>query len=260
LFDVNVDEEQITNDSNLRLVDTDDGLMVEWLDGTGFLNRTNSKKSGKKSNNNNSSKPLKLKIDIQNFVDQQQTFPAPKQGALNQALGKKTRHVVDATAGWAGDALLMCAQGYQVTLIERDPLMALLLTDAMQRLTETVWFVDNEVTAPVVINANAIGLMFDSKLGADCIYLDPMFPAKKKKYAAVNKYMQFLQCFIGKDTDADDLLSAALNTSCPRVAVKRPNYAKPLMYETIQPNTSFSSKLVHYDVYLSSQIGLMKSI
>jgi len=152
----------------------------------------------------------------------------------------------------------MCAQGYQVTLIERNPLMALLLKDAMQRLSETAWCNHNELVAPRVVNANTIDLMSSENLESDCVYLDPMFPKKKKKFAKTNKYMQFLQWLVGADADADSLLAAAINSGCPRIAVKRPDYAKPLMDDIIQPNECFSSKLVHYDVYLNPRHNILK--
>jgi len=101
-------------------------------------------------------KPLSFNIDIHKLIKQLRTFPAAKQGAFNQALGKKTRSIIDATGGWGGDTLLMCTQGYQVTIIERNPVMALLLEDAMQRLSRTDWANDNGVFIPKVINQNAI--------------------------------------------------------------------------------------------------------
>jgi len=180
--------------------------------------------------------PLNFFIDVEKLVKQLRSYPAPKQGAFNQALGKKTKHVIDATGGWAGDALLMCSQGYEVTVIEREPVIALLLIDAMQRLSRTSWAQYNNVIVPKVIHADAI----------DCIYLDPMFPPKKKKSAAVNKQMQLLQWLVGEDLDASELLQAAI-TNNRRIAVKRPDYAMPLY---TKPSMQFSSKLVHYDVYL----------
>lgn len=199
-----------------------------------------------------SAKPLKFFIDVEQFATQQKTFPAPKQGAFNQALGKKSKQVIDATGGWGGDTLLMCAQGYQVTIIERHPVMALLLSDAMQRLSKTDWALSCELEVPRVIHANAIDLLTDQNLSADCVYLDPMFPAKRKKTAAVNKNMQLLQWLVGTDADADQLLHAALSSNCKRVAVKRPDYASPLLADELKVDVQFSSKLVHYDVYLKT--------
>ena len=61
--------------------------------------------------NNSNEKPLLFHIDVEKVVKQLRSYPAPKQGAFNQALGKKTKSVIDATGGWGGDALLMCCQG-----------------------------------------------------------------------------------------------------------------------------------------------------
>lgn len=192
-------------------------------------------------------KPLLFHIDVSSFTQQQYSFPAPKQGAFNQALGKKTRSVIDATGGWGGDALLMCAQGYRVTILERHPIMALLLSDSMRRLGRTPWARDNPVCVPEVIFANATDALNNLDLEVDCVYLDPMFPPKRKKSAAVNKQMQLLQWLVGEDQDASNVVKTAL-AKFSRVAVKRPDYAQPLLRD---PDTQFSSKLVHYDVYFA---------
>lgn len=189
---------------------------------------------------------LKYYLDFEKLVHQQRSFPAPKQGAFNQALGKKTKTIVDATGGWAGDAMLMCLQGYQVTVIERLPLMAALLEEAFLRLAKSAWAADNSVAVPKVLWGSAVTLLPQLTDGVDCIYLDPMFPAKKKKKAASNKQMQLLQWLAGADEDASELASIA-HQAFPRLAVKRPDYAEPLI---ANPHTQFSSKLVHYDVYL----------
>lgn len=192
---------------------------------------------------------LHYHIDIEKIVNQQFSYPAAKQGAFNQAIGKKTKTILDTTGGWGGDALLMCAQGYTVTIIERNPIMALLLKDAMARLSETSWAKANQINSPKVINADAIEYFNNNEVRHDCVYLDPMFPTKRKKSAAVNKNMQLLQWLIGEDCDAKKLASNALASNGSRLVVKRPNYAEPLLDK---PTVQFSSKLVHYDVYLKS--------
>ena len=177
------------------------------------------------------------------------TYPAAKQAGFSQAIGRKSRLVIDATAGWGADALLMCAQGYRVTLIERNAVMALLLSDAMIRLRNTSWAQHHPVAIPQVIEADAIQLLASGELPADCIYLDPMFPSKRKKSAAANKRIQLLQWMVGTDDDAGQLVSTSLAAGYARVVVKRPDYAQPLVP---QPSAIFSSKLLHYDVYQSN--------
>lgn len=216
--------------AELEIFDTELGLQCHWF-------RT-------------SSDTLKYYIDVEKFAQQQRSFPAPKQGAFNQALGKKNKNILDATGGWGNDALLMCTQGYTVTLCERSPVMALLLMDAMRRLGRTHWARQNQVTVPTVVFTDAIEFLQSNSIKLDqfdSVYLDPMFPEKRKKSAAVNKYMQLLQKMIGADADAVDLLKASLQSGIVRTIVKRPSYAEPLIRN---PSDRFSSKLVSYDVYL----------
>lgn len=233
--DYKLSKTDLIDNHELILRATDSGIELEWYQ----VNNT---------------KPLKYHIDVEQFASAQKTFPAPKQGAFNQSLGKRSRHIIDATGGWGADTLLMCAQGYKVTLIERNPLMALLLRDAMDRLAKTVWARSHNVSIPQVLAGDAIEILTSESIIADCVYLDPMFPSKKKKSAAVNKNMQLLQWLLAADQDADRLLQAALNNGSARVAVKRPDYAQVLLADSIQPTTQFFSKLVHYDVYIKSEV------
>jgi 16S rRNA (guanine1516-N2)-methyltransferase len=87
----------------------------------------------------------------------------------------------------------------------------------------------------------------DSDSCPDVIYIDPMYPEKKKS-ALVKKDMQILQRLLGKDEQADQLLKTALRHSGKRVVVKRPIHAEPV--GDIKPDTSISSKKTRYDIYL----------
>ena len=192
-------------------------------------------------------KELKFHIDFVKQLKSLRSFPAPKQGAFNQALGKKTQTILDATGGWGNDAMLMATQGYAVRVLERNPLMALLLEDAFGRLRDFVDFNNSPIVPPTVTFSDSIECIGKHSSIVDCVYLDPMFPEKRKKSASANKQMQLLQWMLGEDVDAENLLKAAVTAKAKRVSVKRPDYATPLLRE---PDQRFSSKLVHYDVYL----------
>jgi len=194
-------------------------------------------------------KPLNYHINYLPHLLNLRSFPAPKQGAFNQALGKRTQTVVDVTGGWGDDAMLMASQGYQVTVLERNPLMALMLQEAFARLSAAAQDLPTEFQVPVVKCLDSITASSDTFIDVDCVYLDPMFPPKRKKSAAVNKRMQLLQWMVGEDLDAQELLAVTLTRPVKRIAVKRPDYAAPLV---TAPAQQFSSKLVHYDVYLPS--------
>lgn len=194
-------------------------------------------------------RPLNFFIDIDKFTGLQRSYPAARQQPFCQALGKKTKRIIDATAGWGNDSLLLCTLGFQVTVLERNPIMCLLLSDAMHRLAATSWAQDNNVPIPSVIQANAIEFLQTETRQVDCVYVDPMFPPKRKRSAEVNKNMQFLKWLVGEDKDAPELVYAALNSASRRVVVKRPGYARPLVDI---PSQRFSGKLVSYDVYLNA--------
>ena len=217
--------------TDLHLSRTPQGLVLDWRQ--------------------SKAQTLKYNIDFEKEFAKHRTFPIPKQGAFNQALGKKTHSVIDASGGWGGDAILMCMQGYQLTIIERVPLMAALIDDALVRLAGSPLFQGKGLTLPKVICGEASTILPSLVGNADCVYLDPMFPPKKKKSAASNKQMQLLQWLLGEDLDASDTAISAYN-NFPRVAVKRPDYAQSLAQDEIGlPEVKFSSKLVHYDVYLA---------
>lgn len=189
-----------------------------------------------------------LMVDIEPRPGEQRSYPAPKQGALAQALGK-SKTVVDATTGWGQDSLFMFRMGFSVLCIERSPVMAVLLQDAFERLGQCDWVQALNLEVPKLLQGNAIELLASLETVPDCIYLDPMFPPKRKKSALAKKSMQVLHELIGQDDDKEQLFTAALQATSKRVVVKSPDYAAPLGGKAQQ---SFQGKLVRYDVYLKS--------
>jgi 16S rRNA (guanine1516-N2)-methyltransferase len=189
-----------------------------------------------------------LMVEIEPRLGEQRSYPAPKQGALVQALGK-SKTVVDATTGWGQDSLFMFRMGFSVLCIERSPVMAVLLQDAFKRLGQCDWVQALNLEVPQLLQGNAIELLATLDTPPDCIYLDPMFPPKRKKSALAKKSIQVLHELIGQDEDKEVLFAVALQATGKRVVVKSPDYAEPLGGK---PQQSFSGKLVRYDVYLKN--------
>ena len=147
---------------------------------------------------------------------------------IAKAVGFKGDHcprVLDVTAGLGGDAFVLASVGCEVALIERVPTVRELLRDALVR-AEFQGQTDAELAE---ITARMKLLEFDSiqyldSLGADAlpevIYVDPMFPERKKS-AAVKKEMQVFHRIVGSDGDADQLFELALRKARNRVVVKR---------------------------------------
>ncbi len=131
--------------------------------------------------------------------------------------------VLDATAGLGRDAFVLATLGCEVSLIERQPLIAALL------------------------EGNAIELMQQWRgEPPQVIYLDPMFPHRDKS-ALVKKEMRLFRPFVGDDLDAPALLSAALELASHRVVVKRPRKAPAI--DGSKPGYSLEGKSSRYDIY-----------
>jgi 16S rRNA (guanine1516-N2)-methyltransferase len=190
-----------------------------------------------------------LTVDIEPRNGEQRSWPAPKNGALAQAIGRKTKTVIDATTGWAQDSLHIFRMGYELRCIERSPIMLELLGDAYLRLEQLDWVQRLSLSVPELIAGNAIGVLSELTEAPECIYIDPMFPPKRKKSALPKKSMLILRDLLGDDMDKEQLFSTAMQATAKRVVVKSPDYAEPMGGT---PSASFKGKLLRYDVYLKN--------
>ena len=191
-----------------------------------------------------------LYVDITPRNGEQRSWPAPKDGALAQALGRKTKTVVDATTGWGQDSLHIFRMGYELLCLERSPVMAELLADGFRRLGQEDWMRNLKLEPPALRAGDAVELLGTLASKPDCIFLDPMFPAQtEKKSALAKKAIVVLHDLVGDDADKQNLFAAAFAATGKRVVVKSPDYAEPLGGK---PSASFQGKLLRYDVYLKN--------
>lgn len=185
------------------------------------------------------------------FVDgklaHRRQYGGGKKQPLARALGltsKNIPNVIDATAGMGRDSFVLASLGCNVKMIERSPVIAALLEDALVRAR-----LDSDVSPIVerlsIICADACDYLSEAR-SEDVIYLDPMYPEKRKS-AAVKKDMRLLQRLVGPDVDSDKLLKVALQKAKHRVVVKRPGHAEPLDGQS--PNASIKSPNTRYDIY-----------
>ncbi len=173
--------------------------------------------------------------------------------AIGIKQGKAVPDILDATAGLGKDSYVFACLGCPVTLIERSPVIAALVRDGIERASLNIEFnhiIDNGF---VLHNCDAQDYIqaIDNDKKPDVIYLDPMYPEKKKS-ASVKKNMQILQKLLGHDLDTEALLNAALEKARKRVVVKRPKGAPVLQAECL-PTLNYESKGTRYDVYIIHQ-------
>lgn len=148
---------------------------------------------------------------------------------------------IDATAGLGEDSLLLAASGYHVKMIERDPVIAALLKDAVRRGLEDPDLQDI-VSRMEVLEGDSINLLKEQK--ADLVYLDPMFPGRAKS-GLVKKKFQLLHHLEAPCTEEEEILHAAMEASPRRVVIKRPVKAPYLAGK--KPSYSISGKVIRYD-------------
>lgn len=164
---------------------------------------------------------------------------------LARAFGKKARTIVDTTAGYGQDALLLALMGFRVTAIERSSVIAALARDGLRRFEAGTGV--SLINRLQLVAGDARRILTAMPQRPDAVYLDPMFPPKRRKSAAASKEMRLLRELVGQDLDAPELLQIARNVARERVVVKRPDDAPPL---APNPDVNFPGKLVRYDVYL----------
>ncbi len=151
--------------------------------------------------------------------------------------------VVDATAGLGEDSLLLAAAGFTVTLCERDPVIAELLRDTLERATQDARLRDAALRMHLS-EGDSIQLLETLKAPPDVVFLDPMFPEKRKR-AATNKKLQLFQRLERPCEDEQALMSAALAARPRKIVVKRP--LKGPYLAGVKPSHSLSGKVVRYD-------------
>ncbi|MBT8119837.1 MAG: class I SAM-dependent methyltransferase [Gammaproteobacteria bacterium] len=195
-----------------------------------------------------------ISIDfLKGALAHRQQFGGGRGQAIAKAIGMKsgvTPSVLDTTGGMAGDAFVLASLGCNITLLERSPIIFALIEDAVQRASLNESFARILEQGFVIVNRDAREYIREQIAAGtrqpDVIYIDPMYPHKKKS-ALVKKDMQILQRLHGGDDDAGELLNIALSYARKRVVVKRPIQAKTISEK--QPNTCIKSKKTRFDIY-----------
>lgn len=198
--------------------------------------------------------PGPVRVDLLGgAVEHRRKFGGGKGQMIAKAVGVKAGvypQVTDLTAGLGRDGFVLASLGCKVTLVERSPVVALLLEDGLARARA-------HAEEPAVLETlKRIELIhsegrdylagLEEQQLPEVIYLDPMFPERDKS-AQVKKEMRAFHQLVGRDEDAAELLGAALEKARYRVLVKRPRKAPPLVGRP--PSYELSGKSSRYDIY-----------
>lgn len=153
---------------------------------------------------------------------------------------------IDATAGLGEDSIVLAAAGFEVLLLEYNPVIAALLQDALNRagLHPELAAVCSRMR---LYAGDSISLLQQLDRSPDLILLDPMFPPRSKS-AKVKKKFQLLQMVEQSCVDEAALLQVALAAGPRKVVIKRPLKGPALA--GITPDYSIAGKAIRFDCLL----------
>jgi 16S rRNA (guanine1516-N2)-methyltransferase len=168
------------------------------------------------------------------------------QDPLLRVLGRSGT-VIDATGGFLADAAVMAAAGWQVTVIERHPVMAAIAREAIGRWRAAGNPAANRLE---LLEGDAKALLLERR--ADVVYLDPMYPPQRGRAASrKGEPLHLLSLLLGDDPDQASLLGPAQRAAQRRVVVKRPLAASEL---GPTPSGSQRGRTVRYDIYPPQEV------
>lgn len=171
--------------------------------------------------------------------------------------GNDSPLLIDATAGMGEDSLLLAAAGFRVRMYERNPVIAALLTDTLERaegnpeLSDAVSRMEVECADSIAALRQWVESTSVENSGEvlvaerpDVIYLDPMFPERQKS-ALVKKKFQLIHLLEEPCSDEEEMLQAAMAAGAHKIVIKRP--LKGPYLSGVKPGFSLSGKAVRYD-------------
>ena len=182
--------------------------------------------------------------------------PLARAVGLGRGKGPAAPFVLDATAGLGQDAWLLASLGCRVLAVERSPLVAALLRDGLRRAGARDPRAFGRITVLQGDSRHVLGQIAAAAAGPrpgqleppcpapDVVYLDPMFPPKRK--ARERKSMRVLRALVGPDPDAAELLALGMLAARRRTVVKRTRRAAPLGEGVTVTHRGTS---LRYDVY-----------
>lgn len=170
--------------------------------------------------------------------------------AIARAVGLKggtNPLVLDLTAGLGRDSFILASLGCTVRMVERSPVVAALLADAIERAKEEPMLAGIMARLSLVAGDSLEILRTWQGERPEVVCIDPMYPHRSKS-ALVKKEMRLIRLLVGDDEDSGQLLAAALAIASRRVVVKRPRLAPALRGP--EPNFTTGGKNSRFDVYL----------
>lgn len=158
--------------------------------------------------------------------------------------------VLDGTAGFGHDGLILASTGASVVMLEQNPLVSLLLFYEYELMGQNInW--QKLLSRISIMHGSFFDVSLVAKLpSVDLLYLDPMFPADSYS-AKVNKNMQILHELATPPDKMDEQNFLAIGKTKlkdgGKIVVKRPILAPFLANQT--PTQSVANDAIRFDKY-----------
>ena len=166
---------------------------------------------------------------------------------LKKAIGFKSsisKKILDGTGGLGHDAFIFALLGQEVTIVEKNIGLCILIEEAINNLPDTSYF--NSAKDKITILNGDSRKYLDQIQDFDVIYLDPMFNSTKN--IARTKNLSFINGYL---EDYDNPLDDFLSTDYKRVVIKKELKAP---YGNLkEPTVSFKGASIRFDVYTKGE-------
>ncbi len=175
--------------------------------------------------------------------------PRARSERLVRACGVRDgSRIVDATGGLGTDAWLLASAGAEVELIEQHPVVAALLADGLLRARAQ----HPATAARIQLRAADSRVELGPHMApATTVYIDPMYPPRRKSALGDRRLRLLAALFAMSDTPGNDvagLLAAALAAPTQRVVLKRP-LREALPEGVPDPSYSLAGRSTRFDVW-----------
>ncbi|MFC4893133.1 class I SAM-dependent methyltransferase [Pseudofrancisella aestuarii] len=192
----------------------------------------------------------KLSIDFSSPDILERINPKTKKCNVIQAVEGRSKgilKILDTTAGLGRDAFTLASRGHSVIAIEKDTYIFLLLYNALERIKKNT-HLEKIANRIELLNTDSCDFILKTNTSFDCVYLDPMFPERKKS-AKVKKEMQIFHkiAFNENENNSELLEKVLIKKIAKKIIVKRPIKADFLANK--QPTSQLKGKANRFDIY-----------
>ncbi|MEE4361304.1 MAG: class I SAM-dependent methyltransferase [Pseudomonadales bacterium] len=172
---------------------------------------------------------------------------------VRTATGSQPLRILDGTGGLGGDSWLLAAAGAEVRCLEQHPVLVALIADALERARAVAPSIVARVQLQCADSAAVLDSMTaDQDPAVDVVYLDPMYPARRKA-ALGDGRLRLIAALLAadgvsiEDGVGDRLLAAALQSPVRRIVLKRPLRAER---SAVASSHRLEGRSTRFDVWL----------